>query len=64
MDFRTRVDYAQTSWWERFLDVLARFDPTQNTPKARIQGNHQTRKGDTGRGRAPKPKSQEHELDS
>jgi hypothetical protein len=56
VDFRARVESAQTTWWEWFSGVLAHFDPTQRIPKAQIQRNHQNQgKGDTGRGRTPKP---------
>ena len=79
VNFRARVVCAQTTWWEWFSDVLARFEPTQKPPKARIQRNHQTRlrvtysirvprtstqeKGDIGRGRTPKPNQNEIDLD-
>jgi len=41
MNFRARVESAQTIWWEWFSDVLAHFDTTQMPPKAQIQTNHQ-----------------------
>ena len=63
MDFRARVESAKTGWWEWFSYVLAHFDPTQKPTKARIQRNHQNQeKGDTERGRTPKPN--QNEIDS